>query len=197
MVDDQPDARVELQDLLADQPDLRVVAAAATPDAALAVLDGDQIDVALVDYHLDSRNGLRLTRKLKRSARPPAVLIYGASIDLWLSAAAVVAQADALLGNDLGQQRLCATVRSLARGQRLLGPLAPALARALRGHMCVEQQMIFGMLLAGIDLDQIARMLAITGFALEAHLSAMLRQLEQLHAEHVEPGALQAALTLV
>jgi DNA-binding NarL/FixJ family response regulator len=187
VVDDLPDERAELQHLLADQPDLRLVAAVATPESALAVLDGERIDVAIVNYRLGSRTGLRLTRKFKRSAQPPAVLIYGASTDLWISAAAIVAQADALLDKGLRQSRLCGALRGLARGQRLLPPVAPAFARTLRGHLCLEEQLIFGMLLAGIDLTQIARALAISVSALEAHLSAMLGKLELLHAERLQP----------
>lgn len=195
VVDDDAALRAELQDLLAGHPDLRVVAAAGTPEAALSIVEHNRIDVAIVDYHLGSRAGLRLTRKLKRSARPPAVLIYGASSDLWLSAAAVVAQADALLPG-LPPARLCNTVRSLARGERLLPPLPPVLSRALGGHIDVEQQLIFGMLLADIELAEIARTLAISPAALEAQLSAMLRTLEMLHTERTVPGMSHAVLTL-
>jgi len=83
----------------------------------------EPIDVAVVDYQLAGRNGLWLSRKLKRLPLPPAVLIYSAYTDGVLAAAAVVAEADALARDlintpaaDLGPAELAAAI------ERDLGP---------------------------------------------------------------------------
>ena len=79
---------------------------------------GSPIDVAVVDYQLGSRNGLWLSRKLKRLPRPPRVVIYSAYCDGPLAATSVVAEADGLVSKGGIGAELCDTVRAVAHGQR-------------------------------------------------------------------------------
>src|SRR6516225_8724009 len=97
VVDDHPAVRVGLAELLAGEADFELVAAVETAEAAMDVAEREAIDVAIVDYQLGGRNGLWLSRKLKRLDRPPAVVIYSAYADGVLAAAAVVAEADAIM----------------------------------------------------------------------------------------------------
>src|SRR6201999_3978808 len=94
VVDDHPAVRMGLRELFEDQPDFVVVAAVESADAAMALAEREPIDVAVVDYQLGSRNGLWLSRKLKRLAQPPRVVIYSAYCDGPLAATSVVAEAD-------------------------------------------------------------------------------------------------------
>src|SRR6185312_2242699 len=97
VVDDHSAVRAGLRQLLEDQADFEVVAAVASAEEALSVAEAEPVDVAVVDYQLGGRNGLWTTRKLKRLAQPPAVLIYSAYTDGVLTAAAVVAEADGIV----------------------------------------------------------------------------------------------------
>ena len=81
VVDDHPAVRAGLRELLASEADFDMVAAVATAEAAMEVAKRAPIDVAVVDYQLGGRNGLWLSRKLKRLPEPPAVLIYSAYTD--------------------------------------------------------------------------------------------------------------------
>src|SRR5947199_10812021 len=81
IVDDHPAVRGGLQQLLDDQADFEVAAAVATADEALSIAEREPIDVAVVDYQLGGRNGLWVSRKLKRLAQPPGVVIYSAYTD--------------------------------------------------------------------------------------------------------------------
>ena len=81
VVDDHPAVRAGLRELLASEADFDVVAAVATAEAAMEVTKRAPIDVAVVDYQLGGRNGLWLSRKLKRLPEPTAVLIYSAYTD--------------------------------------------------------------------------------------------------------------------
>src|SRR5438105_673486 len=89
-----PAVRAGLRELLADEADFEVVAATGTAEAGIDIAERESIDVAVVDYQLGGRNGLWLSRKLKRLRVPPAVLVYSAYTDGVLAAAAVVAEAD-------------------------------------------------------------------------------------------------------
>ncbi len=81
LVDDHPAVRVGARALIDDQPDMCVVAEAASIDEALAKLDRPT-DLAIVEYQLgEARDGLWLTAQLKRREPAPRVLIYSAFAD--------------------------------------------------------------------------------------------------------------------
>src|SRR2546423_708942 len=109
--DDHAAVRVGLGGLLEDHSDLGVVAAAASAREALADAAKVAPDVAVVDYHLDDSDGLTLCRAIKRLPRPPRVLIYSAYADGSLTAAAVVAGADAVVSKGALGDEVVRTLR--------------------------------------------------------------------------------------
>lgn len=184
VVDDHPAVRTGLRQLLEAEPDFEVVATAESAEAAIRVAERQAIDVAVVDYQLRSRNGLWLSRKLKRLPTPPAVLLFSAYADGILAAAAVVAEADGIISKGSLGSELCDEIRRAARGGRSrLLPLPAWLGDTVRTVFSDEEQAIFGMLLAGIDTDEIARMLGLSVSGLKTRLGAMLRKLEAPHWE--------------
>jgi DNA-binding NarL/FixJ family response regulator len=183
VVDDHPAVRAGLRELFSEAADFTVVAAVGTAEAAMIAAEQEPIDVAVVDYQLGGRNGLWLSRKLKRLPEPPAVLIYSAYTDGVLAAAAVVAEADAIVSKGKLGAELLAAIRGVALGQRRLPLLPPRLAETLRRRLDPREQAIFGLLLAGIEPSEIAATLAMSGADLESRLWDMLRRLEAL------PGA--------
>jgi DNA-binding NarL/FixJ family response regulator len=180
VVDDHPAVRAGLRELLADEADFHVVAAVATAEAGVDVAKREPIDVAVVDYQLGGRNGLWLSRKLKRLADPPAVLIYSAYTDGVLSAAAVVAEADAIVSKGRIGSDLCHEIRCAAAGRRHLPAIPPRLGESLRRRLDHEEQAIFGLLLAGFDTAEVARTLGLSPAGMESRLWELLRRLEGL-----------------
>ena len=178
VVDDHPAVRAGLRELLADEPEFEVVAAVSSAEAGLAVAERDPVDVAVADYQLGARTGLWLSRKLKRLPQPPAVLIYSAYADGLLAAAAVVAEADAIVSKGRLGADLCEAIRSVASGRRQLPLLPPRLGESVRCRLDPEQQAIFGLLLAGIAPAEAAATLGLGRPRLEAQLGEMLRRLE-------------------
>ncbi|MBV9943522.1 MAG: response regulator transcription factor, partial [Solirubrobacterales bacterium] len=170
VVDDHPAVRAGLRELLADEPDFQVVAAVATAEAGVEVAQAEPIDVAVVDYQLGGHNGLWLSRKLKRLAEPPAILIYSAYTDGVLAAAAVVAEADAIVSKGRMGSDLCHVIRSAAAGERHLPAIPPRLAETLRRRLDNDEQAIFGMLLAGFDPLEVAATLGLSAAAMESRL---------------------------
>lgn len=182
VVDDHPAVRAGLRGLLDDEPDFEVIAAVATAEDGNEIAERESIDVAVIDYQLGGRNGLWLSRKLKRLPDPPAVLIYSAYTDGILAAAAVVAEADAIVSKGNIGTDLCRAIRSVASGQRDLPPLPPRLADSLRRRLDHEEQAIFGMLLAGMEPREVAATLGLSAAGLESRLWELLRRLEGLPA---------------
>lgn len=180
LVDDHAAVRAGLRQLLDDEWDFEVVAAVASAEAAMSVAETEPIDVAVVDYQLRGRNGLWVTRKLKRLLQPPAVVIYSAYTDGALAAAAVVAEADGIVSKGGRGSELCAAIRSVAHGRQQLPPLPSWLSDVLRRRFDAEEQAIFGMLLAGIKPHEIADTLELSAARLESLQWAMLRRLDTL-----------------
>ena len=180
VVDDHPAILAGLRGLLASEPDVEVVDAVDSAEAAAAVAEGVPLDVAIVDYQLPGHSGLWLSRKLKRLRQPPAVLIYSAFSDYMLAAACVVAEADGLLSKSALGSELYTAIRRAAMGTSRLPPVPPALADGLRRRFDSLEQAIFGLLLAGIGRDEIARTLHVDSTEIETRQWTMLRKLERL-----------------
>jgi DNA-binding NarL/FixJ family response regulator len=181
VVDDHRAVRRSLQRLLAEEPDFEVVDIVSGADAAVAVARREPIDVAVVDYQLGGRhNGLWLSRELKRLPRAPKVLVYSAYCDALLAAASVVARADGIVDKGGPGSQLCDAIRSIIRRPLAL-PVGPRqLEEAVRSRLSDEEQIIFGMLLNGIALDEIAAVLDYGDARLESRLSTMLSELEDV-----------------
>jgi DNA-binding NarL/FixJ family response regulator len=178
VVDDHPAVRAGLRELLAEDAEFEVVAAVPDAEAGLEAATRDHVDVAVADYQLGTRSGLWLSRKLKRLPQPPAVLIYSAYADGLLAAAAVVAEADAIVSKGRLGADLCEAIRSVASGRRQLPLLPPRLGESVRCRLDPEQQAIFGLLLAGITPAEAAATLGLSRPRLESQLGEMLRRLE-------------------
>lgn len=178
VVDDHPAVRVGVRELLEAEGNFLIVDAVGSAEVALSVAEREWIDVAVVDYQLGGRSGLWLTRKLKRLAHPPRVVIYSAYYDGLLAAAAVVAQAEGLISKGSLGSELTEAIARVARGQLVLPSVPLRLADMLRRQLDQAEQAIFGMLLAGIAPDEIASTLNMSFGALDSRQWAMLRKLE-------------------
>lgn len=80
IVDDEPLARARLRTLLGDctAPAAQVVAEAANAAQALAWLQHQSVDVALIDIHMPGADGLTLAQALRALPQPPAVVFVTA-----------------------------------------------------------------------------------------------------------------------
>ena len=109
--------------------------------------------MAVVDYQLGGRNGLWVSRKLKRLPEPPGVLIYSAYADGVLAAAAVIAEADGIVSKGGLGSELCDAIRRGGARATMRLPLGRPVARRedFASGSDHEEQAIFGLLLAGIQ----------------------------------------------
>jgi DNA-binding NarL/FixJ family response regulator len=180
IVDDHPAVRTGVVQLLAEQPDLAVVDAVESAEAAITLAEREPLDVVVADYQLGGRSGLWLSRKVKRLVPAPRVVVYSAYCDGPLAAACVVAEADGLVSKAGVAADLCHVIRLVAHGGTRLPLVPPRLADAMRRRLEPQDQAIFGLLLAGIDLDEVASTLRIARAELDSRMWAMLRTLEGL-----------------
>ena len=80
LLDDHTLFRVSLSQLLATEPDLRMVAHCATSEEALAALRLHEIDLALLDYDLGDENGLQFIRKAREAGYAGRIFIVTAGM---------------------------------------------------------------------------------------------------------------------
>jgi two-component system response regulator DevR len=192
VVDDHPAVRRGLRELLDEQQDFRVVDVVSSAEEALLVAEREPLDVAVVDYKLGGRNGLWVSRKLKRLPHPPRVVIYSAYVDGVLAAAAVVAEADGLVSKGGVGSELCDAVRIVACGRSLL-PMVPwQVAEVLRHRLSGEEQAIFGMARAGIAPAEISKTLRISVAGLESRMWEIMHKLETIDVEPPTAGRASA-----
>jgi two-component system response regulator AlgR len=80
VVDDESLARARMRTLLSDctQPAAHCVAEASNATQALAMVQHQAVDVALIDIHMPGADGLTLARALRALASPPAVIFVTA-----------------------------------------------------------------------------------------------------------------------
>jgi DNA-binding NarL/FixJ family response regulator len=196
VVDDHPAVRVGLQRLLEDEPDFEVVAMCETGEGAIARAESERADVAIIDYHLGGRNGLWVSRALKRLPRPPRTIIFSAFANDHLAASCVVAEVDALLSKGSLGSDLCDTVRSVARGGRVLPPVPRPMTDMLCRRLDDVEKQIFGMLLANVLRIDIEQILALSAGEFEARIAAMLKKLEPLPGERIDPDGARLTASL-
>ena len=127
-VDDHPAVRFGIRALIAEEPDMQLVAEHGNASADTIAVAG-WADVAVLDYHLGDRDGLWLAQQIKRRAGAPPVLIYSAFADAHLAVAALVAGADGLLAKTTLAEELSVAIRRLACGRQYFPAIPPSVGR--------------------------------------------------------------------
>src|SRR5919201_940206 len=129
LVDDHPAVRLGLADLLDGEEGIELAGAAAGTGEMLVETLRVTPDIAVVDYQLGAgqTDGLALCRMLKGLPRPPRVLIYTAYADPTLTAGALAAGADGVIGkSSLGIEVMWA-IRAVAQGRQVVPAEVPSL----------------------------------------------------------------------
>ena len=132
IVDDEAPARARLRDLLADiAPELPNIVAceAANGLEALAALENQKVDVALVDIRMPKMDGIELADHLARLDSPPTV-IFVTAYDNYAVQAFDLNAIDYLL-KPVRAQRLLAALQKV-RQNRLNSPVLPFARQALQ-----------------------------------------------------------------
>lgn len=177
LVDDHPVVRAGLRALLSAQPDLDVVAEAASGPEALAVVRSSDPDVVLMDLQLDGvMDGVEATRRLLAADPGRRVLIlttYDTDHDILR---AVEAGAAGYLLKDVEPARLADGVRAAARGETVLAPVvAQRLVSRLAGptpdQLTPREVEVLQLVADGSSNREVARHLFLSEATVKTHLA--------------------------
>jgi DNA-binding NarL/FixJ family response regulator len=194
VVDDHAAVRSGLTALLADEPDLRPVGAAAGAREALELAGRLTPDVAVVDFQLGDRDGLTLCRQLKELPHPTRVLLYSAYADGPLALAAVIAGADGVVHKAELADDLCRAIRTVASGGGAVPAISPASHAMVAECLEAEDLPILAMLVAGTEPREIADVLGVEPDWLAARRWAMIERLRRVSGRRVATAAASSSL---
>ena len=133
VVDDHPFFRDGVTRGLVRDGRIEVLGEAATGAEALAVIERELPDVALVDYQLPDMNGVDVTHALRRDSVATRVLLVSAFTDGAVVFRALEEGAAGYLAKDASRTELIDAVLQVARGETVIpGGLTEGLAAQIR-----------------------------------------------------------------
>lgn len=184
IADDHPVVRAGIAALLELEPELTIVAAVATPDAAVDAVRREQPDLVLMDLQFGAGSqgsGVDATGRIRALPDPPPVLIltnYDTDADIL---GAVEAGASGYLLKDAPPHELVAAVRAAAAGESALAPVITArLLDRMRGaHVALSHREIevLEQVASGHSNAEIAATLFVSETTVKSHLAHIFTKL--------------------
>ncbi len=199
LLDDHEVVRRGVCDLLAAEPDIRVVGEAGTAAAALARIAAAQPDVAVLDVRLPDGDGIGVCREIRAQMPDVACLILTAYDSDQAFRDAIMAGCAGYLLKQIRSTGLAAAVRMVIAGQPALDPDTASrtlawlrdqsrrqeVAARLTGH----EQRIFRLLGEGLTNRQIGDRMTLTEKTITSCVTALLTKLGMQHRTDVAASA--------
>jgi DNA-binding NarL/FixJ family response regulator len=173
IVDDHEVLRTGTRQVLEASEDIVVVGEADDGKAALAMIDGLDPNVVLIDIRLPDRSGIDVARQLTLTHPGIRVVILSAYDDDEFVRAALEAGATGYLLKTMARDELVAAVRAAAQGTTVLDPiLSPRLAGAHR-----REREAVELVAEGLSNKAIAARLGVSVRTVEGHLNHVFTKL--------------------
>ncbi|MBI2244432.1 MAG: response regulator transcription factor [Nocardioides sp.] len=190
VVDDQSMVRAGLRMLLADEPDIEVVAEAGNGREAIARAERFHPDVVLMDIRMPELDGLEATRRILAAGDTARVLVLTTfNLDEYVYEALGAGASGFVLKDDPPEQ-LIAAVRTIADGDALLSPTVtgrvireftrlrrqppPAAVATLTGR----ELEVFRLITQGLSNAEIGRELFINDTTVKTHVTRLFQKLD-------------------
>jgi DNA-binding NarL/FixJ family response regulator len=192
-VDDHPVVRAGIAAMLANEPDLAVVAEARNGAEAVALFEAHRPDVVLMDLQMPEVGGVSAThaiRAIDPDARVVALTTYDGDADIHR---ALSAGACAYLIKDAMIDQLVAAIRSAAAGKRVIpAPVASKLAEFTpRADLTARELEVLQHVAKGLGNKEIAQVIGRSTETVKAHLESIFRKLDAKDRAHAVTIALQ------
>ncbi len=187
VVDDHEVVRRGLEQVLANVPDMEIVAAAASGEEAVGLVEDVRPDVMLMDLSMPGIGGVEATRQVCTRAaeleRQIHVIALTSFAEQKTVLAALHAGASGYLLKHASPEEVIAAIRSAHAGQVPLDPLAArALLDAERSHpqepkLTSREAEVLDLVALGLANKQIATQLGIRERTVKAHLTSIFTAL--------------------
>jgi DNA-binding NarL/FixJ family response regulator len=187
LVDDHTLVRAGLRRLLETHAGIRVAAEAASGDEALAALDRERVDVAVLDLTMPGMDGLSLLAEIRERFPTVRAIVLTMHAEGAYVARAIRAGAMSYLLKDSAAQDLIAAIEAVMRGEAYYSPAVqqllagamqdPGAARGIEGLTERERQ-VLALVAEGLPTKQIAAELEISARTVETHRANIMRKLD-------------------
>lgn len=188
VIDDHPLLRKGVSQLVAMEPEMRLVGEAADGSEGLKLARQLEPDLILLDLQMKGMNGLETLKAIKALDTDSRVIMFTVSDSEDDILAALQAGADGYLLNDMEPEEMLANLRMAARGRLVLsGPVTELLARSLRNEsssgalpaadLTDREHEILLHIAEGRSNKLIARALDITEGTVKVHVKHLLKKL--------------------
>jgi DNA-binding NarL/FixJ family response regulator len=190
VVDDQSMVRAGFRMLLADEPDIEVVAEAANGLEAIAQAARFHPHVVLMDIRMPELDGLEATRRILATDPAARVLVLTTfNLDDYVYEALRAGASGFVLKDDPPEQ-LIAAVRTIAAGDALLSPtvtrgVIEQFARLRRqpppagvDDLTAREMDVFRLITQGLSNAEIGERLFISDTTVKTHVTRLLQKLD-------------------
>ncbi len=200
LVDDHPVVRQGIRMILAANPDIEVVAEAATAAAAIEHIKQTEINLIVLDLNLPDQNGFWVLSELQRLRPDLPVLVLSIQPEEHMAVRALKAGARGFLNKEGAPEELANAVRLIAAGKRYISPrLAEWLAVDVSGHresmpherLSDREYQVMCLLAAGRPVSEIAAQLHRSANTISTYRSRIMQKM----AIETNAGLTEYALT--
>jgi DNA-binding NarL/FixJ family response regulator len=180
IADDHPVVRMGVAFLVSEQPQLHLVAQAASGEEAVRLYGEHRPDVVLMDLRMPGLDGvaaISALRALDPDARIVILTTFDGEEDIYRG---LRAGAKAYLLKDSPQQELLDCIHAVARGQKYLPPqVAARLAERMDNSELSKRELeVLRHLATGMSNKQIARVTGITEGTVKFHVTSIMAKLD-------------------
>lgn len=196
LADDHPLFRQGISALLADQPDMELVAEAATGLEAIEQFRAHHPDVTLMDLQMPEMNGIDAMIAIRSEfseARFIVLTTYTGDVQI---VRALRAGARAYLLKSLLRRELLDTIRAVHAGQKRIPPeIAAEMAQhAMDDDLTPREVDVLRLIAAGNANSQVATQLSITEETVKAHVKNILSKLNANGRTHAVTIAIKRGI---
>ena len=194
--DDHPIVRAGIAAMIANEPDIDIVAEGRDGAEAVALFEAHRPDVVLMDLRMPKVDGVAAIlaiRAIEPNARVIALTTYDGDADIHR---ALSAGAGAYLIKDTMVEQLVAAIRLAASGKRVIPPdVATRLAEFTpRADLSAREQEVLRHVANGLGNKEIARALGRSADTVKAHLESIFEKLGARDRTHAVTIALQRGI---
>jgi DNA-binding NarL/FixJ family response regulator len=182
IADDHKIVRDGLKRILAATTDMEVAGEAATGDEALALVRGNEYDVAMLDMSMPGLSGIDLVKRLKTEKPKMRILVLSMHGEHQYAARALKAGASGYLTKDSASEQLLGALRKIAAGGVHLSDAAAASLIGTSGkppHETLSDREfeVLRLLASGLGPTEIGERLHLSVKTVSTHKSRILEKL--------------------
>lgn len=190
IVDDHPAVREALAQRMAQQRDLEVCGEAADIAEALALVESERPDVAVIDISLKTGNGIDLIKRIKAKSSTVRMLVWSMFSESLYAERALRAGAMGYLNKEHATDEIVTAIRRILEGHVYVGPeIANRLMMRATGREDVAETShidalsdreleVFGLIGKGLSTREIADRLHLSVHTVETHRQRIKEKLD-------------------